>query len=556
MKIFFTAFLLFFISTFLRAQVLYDKNNDGKIDNGFSGYADVRGNGIPEYISVPDIKNKIPARDNFRDNITFSLFWSSPQGAFTNCNDGLIGYFDGDTLLDIAGYTFSPGNTFYIWKQSPSKPDSFALVFSEAKVEFGGYGPMTAGDVDGDGKTEIILADYSTMSRVYVFTCLGNGQYVNRNTQSSLTHTNNGETSQALLIGDMNKNGQKEIICMRGNLTTGGELRIWEHTGSPGTYAFTNLFNYTTVSYLFGRSGYGDSDGDGWDEVFLTYGGSSTFNTNIRRIKYDSASGTFVHLIYTATTIGFPACYKVADINNDGTKELIATAASNNNAACFIFRTSGVNQYNLVSTINETDPNTMTCCDVKLLAGDTYPSILMSSFGGKVFVYQYNGTNFVKTFEKLDYPGSAIQRVYWTNINGVDGYFNTWSSTNSNGTFYILKRTLPSGISEWNENIPKGFELFQNYPNPFNPTTNIKYQIPPFNSPLVKGGNGGVISLKIYNILGKEVATLVNEFKKPGTYEIQFPNNKYTNNQLPSGIYYYTLIAGDFKKTMKLILLK
>ena len=182
MKIFFIAFFLLITTSFLNSQDLYDKNGDGKIDNGFRGNADVNGDGIPEYIKVPIIDIKNPFKNNSTNNLTFTLFWTSPTGAFSNCNDGLIGYFDSDTLLDIAGYTFSP-NMFYIWEQSPTKPDSFALVFSEAKVEAGGYGPMTYGDVDGDGKIEIILADYSTMSRIYIFTCTGNNQYVNRNTQ-------------------------------------------------------------------------------------------------------------------------------------------------------------------------------------------------------------------------------------------------------------------------------------------------------------------------------------------------------------------------------------
>jgi len=547
MKIFFITFFLLLTTTFLYSQDLFDKNGDGKIDNGFCGYADVNGDGISEYIKVPIINVKNPVKNN--SNISFSLFWTSPSGAFSNCNDGIIGYFDGDTLLDIAGYTFN-SNMFYIWKQSPTKPDSFAVVFSESKVESGGYGPMTYGDIDGDGKIEIILADYSTMSRIYIFSCLGNNQYVNRNTQNTLMHTNDGETSQALHIGDLNKNGQKEIICMRGNTTTGGMVRIWEHTGAPGTYTFTNLFTYTTVSYLFGRGGYGDSDGDGWDEFFLTYGGASTYNTNIRRIKYDSASATFVHLLYAASSIGFPASYKVADVNNDGVKELVATAASNNYAACFIFKSSGSNQYNLLSTINETDPNTMTCSDIKILSGDIYPSILLSSFGGKVYVYQYNGSNYIKQFEKLDYPGSAIQRVYWVNINGSDGYFNTWSSTSSNGNYYIFKRTIPVGIISGNENA-RGFKLFQNYPNPFNPNTVISYSL------LV---NSNVL-LKVYDIMGREIATLVNEYQKAGMYEVQFPNNQYTNNhysnnQQPSGIYFYKLQTESFTDTKKMLMIK
>ena len=108
------------------------------------------------------------------------------------------------------------------------------------------------------------------------------------------------------------------------------------------------------------------------------------------------------------------------------------------------------------------------------------------------------------------------------------------------------------------------FHLSQNYPNPFNPVTKIKYQIPLgfAASPFSKGGiGGGFVSLKIYDVLGNEVATLVNEEKQSGTYEVEFSakggstsgGNAYS---LPSGIYFYQLKAGNFVETKKMILLK
>ena len=89
------------------------------------------------------------------------------------------------------------------------------------------------------------------------------------------------------------------------------------------------------------------------------------------------------------------------------------------------------------------------------------------------------------------------------------------------------------------------FELFQNYPNPFNPSTTIKYSI---------HGNVEALratSLRVYDILGNEVATLVNQNQKPGNYEVTF-NAK----NLSSGIYFYRLHVGSFSKNRKLVLLK
>ncbi|HEY6626326.1 MAG TPA: T9SS type A sorting domain-containing protein, partial [Ignavibacteriaceae bacterium] len=95
------------------------------------------------------------------------------------------------------------------------------------------------------------------------------------------------------------------------------------------------------------------------------------------------------------------------------------------------------------------------------------------------------------------------------------------------------------------------FILEQNYPNPFNPSTKIKFSLPQTGSPLLGGARGGLISLKVYNVLGNEVATLVEEYKPAGSYEIKFDASG-----LPSGIYFYQLKAGNFIQTNKMVYLK
>jgi hypothetical protein len=95
------------------------------------------------------------------------------------------------------------------------------------------------------------------------------------------------------------------------------------------------------------------------------------------------------------------------------------------------------------------------------------------------------------------------------------------------------------------------FKLEQNYPNPFNPSTKIKFTIPTADNPLRGGARGGLVTLKVYDILGNEIATLVNEELSAGEYEVEFDGKRLT-----SGIYFYTLKAGSFIQTKKMILLK
>lgn len=126
-----------------------------------------------------------------------------------------------------------------------------------------------------------------------------------------------------------------------------------------------------------------------------------------------------------------------------------------------------------------------------------------------------------------------------------DHYFssvNTGWVVGDSGT--IMKTTtggVTIGINPINTEIPNRFSLSQNYPNPFNPATVINFQVPTLNQ----------VKLAVYDLLGKEIAELVNESLKYGVYEIEFNGS----NQ-PSGIYFYRLQAGDYTETKKMVLLK
>jgi len=145
----------------------------------------------------------------------------------------------------------------------------------------------------------------------------------------------------------------------------------------------------------------------------------------------------------------------------------------------------------------------------------------------------------------------------WKKIGFVQGHGNSnspkqYSFTDSNppgGKIqYRLKQIDSDGKYEYskivdvNIDAPTQFALEQNYPNPFNPSTVISYQLP------VAAGH---VSLKVYDILGREVATLVNEQKAPGNYEVKFDGSK-----LASGVYIYRIEAGKFSDTKKLLLIK
>ncbi len=166
--------------------------------------------------------------------------------------------------------------------------------------------------------------------------------------------------------------------------------------------------------------------------------------------------------------------------------------------------------------------------------------------------------------------GEYEVRGGWEKIGFVDGNGNsnspkTYSFTDndvlSGKYYYRLKQIDNDGKYEYSDivelttGLPTRFELSQNYPNPFNPTTKIRYSVPP-QSPPLQGGEakqGWLVTLKVYDVLGNEVATLVNEEKSAGTYEAEFSTGSVGN---ASGIYFYKLQAGSFSQTKKMILMK
>lgn len=154
--------------------------------------------------------------------------------------------------------------------------------------------------------------------------------------------------------------------------------------------------------------------------------------------------------------------------------------------------------------------------------------------GGQVLV----GTSSVLLYSN-DYGNSWLEIDAGETVIEIeqDQCENLFFGTNSKG---LYKVDILTGIEEypiWSES----YFLSQNYPNPFNPITKIKYSIPLSEN----------VQIKIYNVLSKEIKTIISEFKQTGDYEIEFDASG-----LPSGVYFYRIISGGYSETKKMILLR
>jgi len=153
------------------------------------------------------------------------------------------------------------------------------------------------------------------------------------------------------------------------------------------------------------------------------------------------------------------------------------------------------------------------------------------SFSNIIYSYQFSPNVNCRTI-----PGGTLQdnHWYWWKIGVVCPHGTTGSSS------YNFLISI-SGLNKIETEISNNFNLLQNYPNPFNPSTKIKFDI----------AKSSITKLIIYDILGREVATLVNEELKPGSYEYEWNGSNFA-----SGVYFYKLETSDYQECKKMILLK
>jgi len=161
----------------------------------------------------------------------------------------------------------------------------------------------------------------------------------------------------------------------------------------------------------------------------------------------------------------------------------------------------------------------------------------------------YQSTNQGQTFTVLNNglpPNPSVPKIIAVpeDTGSIKFYLGLFNNQNNGASVY--SQSFPIGIQQISNEVPEGFSLSQNYPNPFNPVTKIRFDIPP-----LEGAGGRIVQIKIFDILGREISTLVNEQLKPGTYEIDWNAANY-----PSGVYFYKLIADGFSETKKMMIVK
>jgi Secretion system C-terminal sorting domain/Family of unknown function (DUF5689) len=178
---------------------------------------------------------------------------------------------------------------------------------------------------------------------------------------------------------------------------------------------------------------------------------------------------------------------------------------------------------------------------IKTTAGVLATTWATTASGTNYRLFVGNDSCDIRIYTSSNIAGTTIP-PYPFSVIALQSQYKSGSPYNSG--YQIIPRSLSdiivTGITPISTTVPEKFSLSQNYPNPFNPSTDIRYSVK----------ENSLVTIKVYNVLGKEVSTLVNETLAPGTYQANF-----TGSNLSSGVYFYTLFANGIRMESKKMLL-
>ena len=428
-----------------------------------------------------------------------------------------------DGYVDLHVINFQQNDILYFNNGSPD----FAFTkidTSQFLLDGNGFSIVGAwSDYNNDRQSDLFIGNGGSQND-FVFTNTGNQTF-------NKTTLNDARNTLGCSWGDFDNDGDLDLYAS-GFLSQ--RSRLYINTGSP---------NYTLAPIDTGivsndpsnsiGSCWGDFDNDGDLDLFVANDGLNNFlylNTG--------APGYGFVKVTTGSVVsdgGNSFGCAAGDYDNDGQLDILV--ANRLNQQNFLYRNNGnANSWITVKLTGTVSNKAAIGSKVRIKAGGTWQMQEVVAQTG------YNSQNLWLHFGLGNANSVDSIKVEW--INGLTHYF-TNEMVNRNIT--ISESGTINGISQINSEIPVDFILYQNYPNPFNPSTNLEFGIP----------ESGFVSLKIYDMLGKEVKTLVNEILAPGKYRYKFDASG-----LSSGVYFYTLIsynpnvAGNYSFTKRMLVLK
>jgi len=430
-------------------------------------------------------------------------------------NDGDLDFF-----ISKGGYFSDQNNCLYRNMIKETGIDSFMYINTGDIVNDGGYsGGCNWVDYDNDGDLDLYVANSRGHNNFLYQNLLietGIDSFVKINTGDIV---NNGGDSSSDTWGDYDNDGDLDLF-----VANYGDNNFLYANNGDGT--FTRIIVGEIVNDG-GRSTYGnwgDFDNDGDLDLFVSNA------ENQKNFLYENnGDGTFLKLdtgqIVNDICDSFGNSW--CDYDNDGDLDLFVANYEPNN---FLYCNNG-NSNNWIN---------IKCIGIVSNTSAIGTRLWIKAILNDEAVWQMREVSGYNDLNVKFGLGNATV-IDTLKIRWPSGIINIFTNILANQFITAIEDQDITGIDEESSNLPEKFKLYQNYPNPFNPSTIIKYKLP----------ESSHIVLKIYNLTGQKVATLVNEFQTAGEHEITWQPEG-----LPSGLYFYKIQAGDFSEAKKLILQK
>ncbi|KAA0237704.1 MAG: T9SS C-terminal target domain-containing protein [Ignavibacteriae bacterium] len=315
---------------------------------------------------------------------------------------------------------------------------------------------------------------------------------------------------------------------------TGQQVQVSNGTTNTNMYCITYEHN-TGVPYYFERS-------NNLDSYYQSHKITNNFFSSGREgiVTVDSSEFYFAlgDIEVDGQTINFIEIPDTLDVNNLNSINqcLITETITLSDNSSFLYSV----QYGLNDSVSAVQAITGDrFINFKVLLIDDVTGQTIGEYDDVTYtqnnLYQYNNISYQVNTQGIGNRTARLKLVLDNNFESEYSLSRIFANES------VLGKTTIKQISYSGGEVIKSYELSQNYPNPFNPTTTIKFQIP-------KAGN---VTLKIYDILGNEITTLVDEFKEVGKFEVNF-----NASSLASGVYIYRLNVNDYVNVNKMVLLK
>ncbi len=486
------------------------------------------------------------------------------------------------------GFGWGDGHSVYVYEWNPtSKAFEYMWSWADTSIDAGGasFPTMAVTDLDGDGNQEIVLgmphgtnhpASDVVPTVFYVFEFGANGLP----TEPTATWTANvkpGSNTRpaAMAAGDIDGDGVEEVaVAFRkfSSAATNDALMIFSLDGAfagPFTQFKTEMIDTTGDWGSVYAADITDLDNDGHLEAY--------FSTDNHTVYEATGPDSYTLSFVASPTIGPWTIQASAqgDIDGDGTNEMIFGKTNGSVGLWYgitdVSNTDSSNE----ALIAEVEPGGCRGLTVGDFDGNGKTDIFVGgNYSGSVWRMEYNGSGAITDSASYTYtkvyqdstPGSS-PRVYSVSFPGdnFSAKQGGMTSNDMNGNGYpelliayedgdslqswivMLEESGTVGIEvDPGQNVLRSYSLSQNYPNPFNPTTTINFQLPASQK----------VTLKIYDMLGKKVKTLVNDVVSAGNHMVTWNATNDSGVKIGSGVYIYTLRVGNKMLTRRMTLLK